>query len=202
MTSNSIFSKTTVIAGLMATSMMVGRVAAEQEDQLFVAARSGDVETVSALISNGRDVDAGDARGYTVLHYAAAYGDAELARMLVEVGADVDARGANDNTPLILAAQERHADVASILIENGADAQVQNAFGVTALSLAADKREMIDQRRLATQVEADATGRPDVLIAIIALSGILVVALRVARQTVGSSRDEAGQVGAAARLAA
>ncbi|MEO8326941.1 MAG: ankyrin repeat domain-containing protein, partial [Nitrospirota bacterium] len=54
---------------------------------LMVAAAFGHVDTVSALIDRGADVNAKDLTGWTPLHAAAFKGNIQIVRLLLEKGA-------------------------------------------------------------------------------------------------------------------
>jgi ankyrin repeat protein len=66
---------------------------------LHDAAHFGSVRVVQALLSNGADVHAMDAAGWTPLHMAAAHGRAGIIRALVAAGADVHVEDGEGKTP-------------------------------------------------------------------------------------------------------
>lgn len=61
------------------------------ERGLWYAAQYGDLDRVMKLISQGTEVDARDASGYTSLHYAARNGHLEVCKFLIQKGADINA---------------------------------------------------------------------------------------------------------------
>ena len=92
------------------------------EPPLMVAARSGDVGTVSLLLAHGANVNAKETlRGQTALMWAVAEANPGVAKVLIEKGADVHARSAGGFTPLLFGA--RKGDIASVrtLLAAGAD---------------------------------------------------------------------------------
>lgn len=83
---------------------------------LHIAAEAGSHGVVSALISNGADVNirTSGTNSVTSLHMAASRGHWDVVDLLLENGADVNARDSNDATPLhwaIVSDQEEIADL-------------------------------------------------------------------------------------------
>ncbi|KAF6258290.1 ankyrin repeat-containing domain protein [Scenedesmus sp. NREL 46B-D3] len=105
-------------------------------DNLFDAAKYGDIEAVEDFIAIGKDVSAGDNEARTPLHYAAGYNHAEIAVMLLEAGANLEARDSKGNTPLHYAAGYGRPQLAELLLARGADAAAKNESGKTAHDLA------------------------------------------------------------------
>ena len=66
------------------------------------------------------DVNAGDDKQRTALHFAAVAGHGAIVRLLLEVGAHVDPRDTNQNTPLHLAVIANKFAVVVALLEAGA----------------------------------------------------------------------------------
>src|SRR4030095_10437729 len=65
----------------------------EGETILMTAARTGNVETIKALVAHGADVNAAEQwQGQTALVYAAIENHADAVKRLVELGANVNAR--------------------------------------------------------------------------------------------------------------
>lgn len=79
----------------------VDQVDGEGNTLLMLAAYHGHLETVSALIGRGADVDLRNARDQAPVAGALFKGEAEVVRALVEAGADLDA-----GTPTARAAAE------------------------------------------------------------------------------------------------
>ena len=118
---------------------------------LHVAAMSGNVEVMDALVDAGADVKAVDDQGWTALFFAAFSGMVDaVERMLgYEVPDErdgrrqflLDHRDKKKNTPLLIAAECGHIDVMKTLVKLGADINAQNEDGKTALMMLASKSE-------------------------------------------------------------
>ncbi len=81
------------IVGKLLAGGALPNVLSNGEPPLMTAARSGDVDIVTALISRGANVNARDAaRGQTPLMWAVAHGHGGVVRVLLDKGADVHAR--------------------------------------------------------------------------------------------------------------
>src|SRR5215213_2722759 len=110
---------------------------------LFDAARTGDLATVEAHLSNGADVNARDAGdNATALHWAAAAGSLEVVRALADADADVIGDGDDHNLCVIgwATCWAPHAEVASFLVERGAPHHI---FSAVALGLADEVRSLV-----------------------------------------------------------
>lgn len=116
------------IAGLLVLDS--GATATQATDELFAAARSGDVDAVAAQLDAGVAVDAIDKYGATALAMAAGEGHIEVLRLLLDRGADVDhAEDFYGARPLDLALFFRgELEAAKLLLEHGAEGR-ENAFG-------------------------------------------------------------------------
>jgi len=108
------------------------------EQDIFDAARSGEIETVKAHLKQGVDLAARNECGFTALHCAAAAGHAvdeqkslAVIDLLLKAGSPVDATSRDGRTALYLAA-EFSGTVAplKLLIQAGAKVDVRNAHGV------------------------------------------------------------------------
>jgi serpin B len=104
---------------------------------LLEALTRGNRELTKSLIQHGADVDPGDSRKDTPLHYVAHAGDPELAVLLLERGADIGARNRTGDTPLHVVGGMGGLRVAELLIANGADVNAKNLSGSTPLHYAA-----------------------------------------------------------------
>jgi hypothetical protein len=86
-----------------------------QDEDLFRAARHGDVRGIEqALASGGRANAAAPIDGKTALFRAAVFGHADAVRLLLERGADPGQRGSDGQTALdvVLAARAQEKDAA------------------------------------------------------------------------------------------
>ena len=115
------------------------RASPQGETPLMVAARTGVVDSVTALLRHGagRGVDARERwRGQTALMWAAAEGHAAVVAPLVTAGADVDARSDAGFTPLAFAVRAGHTDAVEALVMAGADVDLALPDGTSPLHLA------------------------------------------------------------------
>jgi ankyrin repeat protein len=88
-------------------------------------------------VADGKDINARDAAGWTLLHAAAAAGQTEAARYLLENGAEIDAGDVTRRTALHLAAMEGREEVVRLLLERGANRNAQDVTGSTPAQVAA-----------------------------------------------------------------
>lgn len=104
----------------------------------FEAAKSGDVETLHAMIARGANVDARDEHDDTALTWAAVGGHAEAARALLQAGANPDLRQYEGATALMLAADRGRLDVVRALVEANAGLNLKHPGNyISALDFAA-----------------------------------------------------------------
>ena len=87
------------------------------ERSLLIAAKAGREDLVELLAAFKTDLDAGDAKGKTALHWASQEGRLAVVQVLLKVGADVEAKEMAGKTPLDLA---RNDEVKTALREHGA----------------------------------------------------------------------------------
>jgi uncharacterized protein len=113
-------------------------VAASSSDvPLVAAAKSGDTNTVRALLQKKVDVNLAEADGTTALHWAVHRDDIAMADLLIRAGAAVDASNRYGVPPLALAAINGSAAMIERLLEGGANPNAAQAEGETALMTAA-----------------------------------------------------------------
>jgi ankyrin repeat protein len=107
---------------LRAIEEAVGYARPPEQEALFAAAASGDVEAVRALLTQGADPDAWNADHAAAIHLAAKGKHTEVVRALLEAGADVDRQEEGlGNTALLYALWAYDSETARLLIERGAD---------------------------------------------------------------------------------
>ena len=84
-------------------------------------ARNGDAEGLGALLKDGLQVDARDAKGNTLLMLASYHGRAEVVKLLLKSGATVDLHNDKGQTPLGGVAFKGYVEIATLLLDAGAD---------------------------------------------------------------------------------
>nr|XP_054775130.1 ankyrin repeat domain-containing protein 17-like [Lytechinus pictus] len=110
----------------------------EDYSPLLKAVRNGHLDEVKSLVSQGADVNQGNAEGWTPLVIAAKTGRVEILMFLIDQGADVR-KYVKGKTAFDFAAQFGHLDV----IDQGAEVDTRNNNGLTALHNAA-KNDHLD----------------------------------------------------------
>lgn len=100
---------------------------------LHLAAARGDLDTASALLAEGVEIDALNNRGRTPLYEASKRGQAEVVALLLQHGADPNIRGVQGFTPLLAAAEFGHAPVIGLLAAKGANVSALCDCGDSAL---------------------------------------------------------------------
>jgi ankyrin repeat protein len=118
---------------------------ADPTPRLIAAVKSGNLESVRALLEQPAELKVTERDGTTALHWAVRVDNLELVRMLLRAGADVNAATREGVTPLSLAAINGSLTAAEVLLEAGANANAVLPEGETILMTAAR------------------TGRPEVL---------------------------------------
>lgn len=93
-------------------------------------------QMVALLLKRGADVNLGDDRGWTPLHYVATASFQVLAETLVKAGANVNARSEDGETPLHRAARQNNVPTIKLLLAKGAALNAVNSRGETPLALA------------------------------------------------------------------
>lgn len=94
---------------------------------IFVAAESGDILGVKALLKNSRvDLNKTNTGGRTPLHLAAENGHKGIASLFLDAGAQVDVGNWADKTALHYAAEKGHTEIIELLLSKGANV---NALG-------------------------------------------------------------------------
>lgn len=115
--------------------------AADPNDDLFAAAKKGDVDAVQALLAKGVDVNAKNSYGATALSFAADKGHLAIVKLLLQNNADVNAKDTfYKSSPLDWAVSRGHVEIAKALIEagaEGADAALRSAAAKGDLKLVA-----------------------------------------------------------------
>jgi ankyrin repeat protein len=137
---------------LSADKTLAVAVDASGSTSLMHAAYAGTVETMSALIDAGADVNAKNDRRATALHWAIT--DPAKVRLLLLKGADVNAKTVDGRTPLHLAAMLPTGDrIVEMLLEAGADVRARTLVGATPLHAAVSAK--LESTRLLLAKGAD-----------------------------------------------
>jgi len=106
-------------------------------EEVFRAAASGDLQTLTRLIERGGNVDARHpVSRWTALQQAAYAGHTHVVIFLVEHGANVAAADAIGQTALRHAALRGDLEAVKCLVNHGADVNAATSRGVTALAAA------------------------------------------------------------------
>jgi ankyrin repeat protein len=87
----------------------------------MTASRTGNLDAVNALLSNGANPNAQEQRRQTAIMWAAAEGHADVVKTLIAAEADFRSRLESGFTPLFFAVREGHTDVVHTLLAAGID---------------------------------------------------------------------------------
>eukprot|EP00928_Gymnodinium_smaydae_P013745 TRINITY_DN14990_c0_g1_i1.p1 TRINITY_DN14990_c0_g1~~TRINITY_DN14990_c0_g1_i1.p1 ORF type:complete len:695 (-),score=114.48 TRINITY_DN14990_c0_g1_i1:131-2215(-) len=136
------------VAGIVEICLKIGDCQLDARDNdgrtpICVAAETGAVASVEALVSCKASVDIASHAGLTPLHYAAASNKPACAIALLKAFAEVDAVGTyfdtGGRTPLHVAAREGYVDVIFELIAARADVNAHTANGAVPIFMAAGR---------------------------------------------------------------
>jgi len=116
--------------------------------QLFLGLKSSDMQTISAAIQQGADVNAHDEFGFTPLMQAVMYGASDAVPLLLDTGADINARTSGNETALMIAVKFKQEGTIHVLLDHKADINVRAVDGQTALTLARGYRLPLVAARL------------------------------------------------------
>jgi outer membrane protein assembly factor BamB len=94
-------------------------------EELWNAARAGDVARVAKALDNGAEINSGNRYKATALFFAADKGHVEVIKLLLERGADVNALDSFYKfRPLMMALMNNHTPAAALLLERGSEGAV------------------------------------------------------------------------------
>lgn len=105
----------------------------EPEIDLITATTNGDLQTVSAHIAIGSDLNAVSFDSSTPLIIAATFGHTEIAKQLIAAGADVNKQKSDGTTALHAATFLCRKEIVQALLDAGADKSIKTKDGSTAL---------------------------------------------------------------------
>lgn len=116
----------TILAFALFATAAFGQTAPSQSeiggyDGLHLAAHTGDVATIAALVAKGADLEARDSYLRTPIHVAAFASQDDALRALAEAGADMNAFEAQAYDVVTIAAVANDPDLMSLAIELGND---------------------------------------------------------------------------------
>lgn len=98
-------------------------------DRLFMAADTGDLAAVTALLKSGVNVNYQVKPGSSALAVAANKGHLSVVQALLAAKADPNVKDSSGETPLFFAAQAGRQDIVKALVEAGADPSAKVTFG-------------------------------------------------------------------------
>ena len=128
----------------------------ESDAKLLAASCLGSIKDIQEYISQGADVNATTADGYTPLMYAAMFNTAEAVRLLIENGADVNAKDFQRQTALSLIVSKegwpRNPDVIPEIVKGGADVNDYYDGDSTLLMIAARDCGFYDQGEIVAEL--------------------------------------------------
>lgn len=107
----------------------------EISEMLTNSAKSGDQETLKALLVGGVNPNTTDDQNFTPLFAAAENGQAEAVKILIESGSKVDHMTNTGDTPLHAAVLSGSIDTVEVLIHEGADQKIVNSENQTPLKV-------------------------------------------------------------------
>lgn len=94
--------------------------ALDLDQQLWQAARQGNLVIVQIILTAGVDINTRDQFGNTALNLAAEAGHVEIVRYLLDSGADIENLGGAQKTPLMNATFAGHTQVVELLLQHQA----------------------------------------------------------------------------------
>ena len=135
----------TTLALLLIAKLLFSQENLSINEQLLIAADSGQFAKVEQLMKAGGDVNTSTEEGVTPLMYAALKGHSEIVRELLANGALLEKTTYDGASALILAASENQLQTAEILLAAGAYTEATDAEGNTALvyAIAYNYKEMV-----------------------------------------------------------
>jgi hypothetical protein len=122
------------------TAFLLAQAGCAASTRLGGAAKGGDIREVTALLSEGADVNENGMMGASPLYEAILYqAPFDIIQLLINKGADVNRGIVNGWKPIHLAVKNNDAEVVGLLLERGAHTGVRNPHGETPLRMAEQK---------------------------------------------------------------
>ncbi|XP_019858578.1 PREDICTED: uncharacterized protein LOC109586804 [Amphimedon queenslandica] len=110
---------------------------------LFNAVKSGSIEAVDILLTNGAKTDVVSNDGVTLLHCAGESGKVEMLEFWIRRGDyDVNVKDKNNRTPLFNAVTSGSVEAVEILLDNGANTDVVDKDSKSLLHYAGESGEI------------------------------------------------------------
>lgn len=127
--------KTGLIALLFACFAGTATVQA-QSPNLFVAARTNDVNGARVLLAQHADINQQDEKGYTPLILATYNDKYEMAQFLLEHGASTEKKDGSGRTALMGVSFKGEDREVALLLQHGADPNAKDSKGLTSMMYA------------------------------------------------------------------
>ena len=110
-------------------------------EDLFNAAKSGNVAKIAALLGQGLDINVSNQQRETALHMAAARGQFSTVIYLVKHGAYVNAPTVKNWQPLHHAVRFGHPNIVNYLMQHHAKPYAQTSDGLSAVDMARNAKD-------------------------------------------------------------
>lgn len=159
---------------------------------LVSAIQENNVQKVTALLIDKKNINNQDFLGYSPLHYAAKYAKAVVVACLLEAKPllnQVSVR--NGHTPLLLAIERGHKKIVSLLLEAGADPNILNHKGCHPLQLAIQQNRK-DLVQLLLQAGAICNVTPSPLLLAIKGRSLPIIRLLLEQKQIIETEDKNG----------
>ncbi|MGI2257270.1 ankyrin repeat domain-containing protein [Candidatus Cardinium hertigii] len=159
---------------------------------LIWAIQENNVQKITALLIDKKNINNQDFLGYSPLHYAAKYAKAAVVACLLEAKPllnQVSAR--NGHTPLLLAIERGHKKIVSFLLAAGADPNILNHKGCHPLQLAIQQNRK-DLVQLLLQAGAICNVTPSPLLLAIKRQSLPIIRLLLEQKQIVETQDKNG----------